>query len=350
MNRVDTAAVAGSVLEKHFALVPPEKYRYPEVLSFHAFAKLALDRNDAALLDRCLALMKPLHTGKFTQTFGAYDFYRLGGSAFALLVAAGKLPEEKETLRKSIDEWLAAGPRCREGFLGSQNPNHPTTHVWIDMVFATCPYLTLGGLALDRPELLDEAVRQLELMRDFFRDPATGLYHQSLGKLGPDRLSDDFWSRGNGWGLFGLAESYRFLPETHPGRGEIGRILADHLTSCCDVQDGNGMLHQEMSREDSYVETSGTGLFLFALGVALETGLLPERFRENLLAGLRGYLAYIGLDGSVHNCCCGCLCPGDGSKEAYMQRPYSLNDPHGFGPAALAFGQAAKIGIAAIGG
>ena len=31
MNRVDTAAVAGSVLEKHFALVPPEKYRYPEV-------------------------------------------------------------------------------------------------------------------------------------------------------------------------------------------------------------------------------------------------------------------------------------------------------------------------------
>ena len=350
MYNADTASIARNVLDRHFAIVPPEKYHYPEVLSFHAMAKLALDRNDAELLKKCLVLLEPLYTGKLTQSFGAYDFYQLGGSAFALLVETGKLPKEKEALRNSIDIWLTKGPRCRAGFLGSQNPHHPNSHIWIDMVFATCPYLTLAGLALGRPELFDEAVLQLKLMRDFFLDPETGLYHQSIGKLGPDQLSDDFWSRGNGWGLFGLAETYRFLPEEHPGRESIGKILADHIKACCNFQDENGMLHQEMSRFDSYVETSGTGLFLFALGVALEIGLLSENFRANLLAGLRGYLSYIAVDGSVHNCCCGCLCPGDGSKEAYMESPHILNDAHAFGPASLAFGQAAKIGIFTITG
>jgi len=100
----------------------------------------------------------------------------------------------------------------------------------------------------------------------------------------------------------------------------------------------------------SFVAASGARLFLCALGVALEAGIVPAARRENLIAGLRGYLSYIAQDGSVHNCCCGCLCPGDGSKEAYMAQKFRLNDPHAFGPAALAFEQAANLGILAVTG
>lgn len=350
MYEVKTVAIAKLVLDKFFSLFQPEEYHYPAIVSFHAMAELAVRQNDAGLLKRCLALMEPLYTGQLKHSFGAYDFYRLGGSAFALLVAAGKLPERRETLRRAVEEWLEHGPRDKHGVLASQSPDHPITHVWIDMFFATCPFLAFAANAFDREEWRSEAVGQLETMRKLFRDPATGLYHQSLGKLGPDKLSDDYWSRGNGWGLFGLAGTLRALPDGHPGKATVGAILAEHLESCCRFQDENGMLHQEMSRPDSYVETSGTGLFLYALGVALEAGLLPEARRENLLAGLRGYLAYIAQDGSVHNCCRGCLCPGDGGKEAYMAKEWKLNDPHAFGPAALAFGQAANLGIATVTG
>jgi len=350
MYEVDTISIAKLVMEKHFALIQPDAFRYPEIVTFHAMAEMAVRRNDAGLLKHCLALMKPLYTGKLTHTFGAYDFYRLGGSGFALLVAAGKLPEQRETLRRAVEEWLERGPRDKHGILGSQNPNHPITHVWIDMLFATCPFLAFAANAFDREDWRKEAVGQLETMRKLFRDPATGLYHQSLGKLGPDKLSDDYWSRGNGWGLFGLAGTLRALPDRHPGKATVGAILADFLEAACRCQDEHGMLHQEMSRPDSFVETSGTGLFLYALGVALEAGIVPAARRENLIAGLRGYLAYIAQDGSVHNCCCGCLCPGDGSKEAYMAQKFRLNDPHAFGPAALAFEQAANLGILAVTG
>lgn len=345
MYEVDPIVIARRVLEKHFTLIRPEEYHYPEILSFHAMAELAVRQNDAELLKRCLALMEPLYTGKLTHHFGSYDFYRLGGSGFALLVAAGALPEQRETLRCAVEQWLDHGPRDKHGVLASQSPGHPSSHIFIDLFFATCPFLAFAANACDREVWRNEAVSQLEMMRKLFCDPATGLYHQSLGKIEPDELSDDYWSRGNGWGLFALAGTFRALPNQHPGKATVGAILADHLAACCQYQDENGMLHQEMSRPDSYVESSGTGLFLYALGVALEAELVPETRRDNLLAGLRGYLSYIAFDGSVHNSCCGCLGTGDGSKEAYMAVKFRLNDPHAFGPAALAFGQAANLGI-----
>jgi unsaturated rhamnogalacturonyl hydrolase len=120
------------------------------------------------------------------------------------------------------------------------------------------------------------------------------------------------------------------------------------MAACVKYQNKDGLWHQEMTREDSYVETSGTGLMLYAIGRGLELGLLPESYRENFLRGLRGYLGYIALDGSVFNTCQGCLCPGKGTIEDYIARPWQLNDVHSFGPAALTFAQALKLGISEV--
>jgi len=72
---------------------------------------------------------------------------------------------------------------------------------------------------------------------------------------------------------------------------------------------------------------------------------LGERHRAALEQGLRGYLSYIALDGSVHQTCTGCLCPDGGALPAYLARAHKLNDTHAFGPVVLAFGQAAAIGL-----
>lgn len=130
MYEVDPIVIARRVLEKHFTLIRPEEYHYPEILSFHAMAELAVRQNDAELLKRCLALMEPLYTGQLTHHFGSYDFYRLGGSGFALLVAAGALPEQRETLRCAVEQWLESGPRDKHGVLASQSPGHPSSHIW----------------------------------------------------------------------------------------------------------------------------------------------------------------------------------------------------------------------------
>jgi len=106
--------------------------------------------------------------------------------------------------------------------------------------------------------------------------------------------------------------------------------------------------HQEMTRLDPYAETTGTGLILCAIGRGLERGLLPERFREIFLKGLRGLLGYIAYDGSVFHACKGCLSPGQGRIEDYMNWSWVRNDIHSFGPIVLAFGQALRLGVANI--
>ena len=103
-----------------------------------------------------------------------------------------------------------------------------------------------------------------------------------------------------------------------------------------------------MTEPESYVETSGSGLILYAIGRGIHAGVLSRSYLENFQRGLRGYLTYIAQGGSVFNTCEGCLCPGDGSIAAYMAKPWRLNDIHSFGPAVMTLAMAIKLGITEI--
>jgi unsaturated rhamnogalacturonyl hydrolase len=259
----------------------------------------------------------------------------------------GKLPEAAEVARTYADEIMKDAPRDPNGILC--HPNDPSAQkVWIDVAFAVTPFLVYTGRALDEDRYVEEGFQQTAKMVNLLRDPANGLLNQSVNYRGPGHRSQDHWSRGNGWGIHGLTELVQGLPDDHPRRAESERLFIDLLEVCLKFQDGDGMWHQEITRPDSYVETSGTGLILYALGVALERSLVSDTLRTAFRRGLHGCLRYIALDGSVHNCCGGCLCPGDGTIEDYMAKPHPLNDPHAFGPMVLLFDQAVRLGIQTI--
>lgn len=122
-------------------------------------------------------------------------------------------------------------------------------------------------------------------------------------------------------------------------------MFTELVNACLSVQDDKGVWHQEMTDLKSYVETSGTGLILYALGVGIEQGLLPPAAMDSYIKGLRGYSQYIQPDGTVFHTCRGNLNPGTGTIAEYKQTPPVVNDPHAFGPVTLAFGQALKLGI-----
>ncbi len=110
-----------------------------------------------------------------------------------------------------------------------------------------------------------------------------------------------------------------------------------------------GLWFQEMAVSNprqTYTETSGSGLILYALGIALQTGVIqPDEAREPFINGLRGLLRHVTLEGNVYHCCTSCCCPSDGSIEAYLKRPPILNDNHAFGPVILALDQAVEHGF-----
>lgn len=339
-----TLTVAYLAFQKHRTLHPLT--HYTGILSLHAYARLALASGSAAILATCRDLLLPFVRGE-RRVGGNFVTYECGGNATALLLQQGKLPEARDAVRRGAEDLIRNAPRDDQGIFSM--PNRPTRDlVWIDVAFAVTPFLLYAGLALGEDGYLAEAAAQARMLYDLLRDPAQGLLHQCKHFAGPGKLSEDHWSRGNGWALLALAELVRDLPDGDPRRAPVAARFCDLVHACLAVQDDDGLWHQELTVPASYVETSGTGLILYAVGVGLERGLLDASVMDAYRRGLSGYLEYVRDDGAVYHTCRGCLCPGAGTVLDYMARAPLLNDPHAFGPVTLAYGQAYRLGIEAV--
>lgn len=339
MDAVNTFTVAARSFQKHVATHALTSYT--GILSLHGYARLAVIAQNAAVLDDCRSQLMPFVRGERTWRAN-FPNYFCGGNATAYLYMLGKLSEAEATMRHYAEDFFAA-PRSHDGIL--RMPNADRDKVWIDTAFAVTPFMLFAGLAFGEERYIHAGFEQTRKMYTIFRDPANGLLHQARGFTAPEVFSQDHWSRGNGWGMLALTELVQYLPADHPDRPAAEAMFTDLVAACLQFQDEQGMWHQEITEHDSYVETSGTGLILYGIGVGLEHGLLSIDVMAHFLRGLRGYMQYIHPDGSVYHTCRGCLNPGAGTIADYRQRAAVVNDSHAFGPVTLAFGQALALGI-----
>ncbi len=344
MKSAITKQLAIDVFAKHLEVHGTFDH-YAGIVTLHGLARLAAEGHDERLLAEVRRHLMPYVRGE--RTFWAnFPNYFCGGNGTAYLLWRGHLPEAEAPVRRYAEQILNEAPRDPEGILC--HPKRPEAHqVWIDVAFAVTPFLLFAGLALNERRYLDEAFFQTAAMVRRLRNPENGLLHQSINFTGqlPGRISEDHWSRGNGWGAYGLVELACHLPQDHPSRPEAVAMYLDHVRACAAFQDEHGLWHQEMTEEDAYTETSGSALLLWALGYGLAAGLVDNSQRERFERGLRGLLTYISSDIDIYHTCRGCLCPGRGTKLDYMARAPIVNDCHAFGPVVLAMGQAHLLGI-----
>lgn len=323
---------------------------YTGILTMGAWARLATAVDDSERRERMLKEARANYqiflNGQAEFHLCNFQNYRCGGSGAAYLWWKGELPEASEAnFVPYVEELLQKAPRDANSILC--HPKHPEEgRVFIDIAFAVSPFLLYTGLALQDDELMHRAWVETRNILDVLTFEETGLVNQAINYGGPGHRTEDHWSRGNGWAIHALCALIESLPNEHPDRPEIEKRYVDFVNSCLHFQDAQcGLWHQEMTMPESYIETSGSGLILHGIGVGLAQGILGEKHREAFEKGLRGYLGYIAIDGSIHNTCVGCLCPGQGTKADYMNRKWLFNDNHAFGPAILTFTQAHVVGI-----
>jgi len=339
---VNPLALAEKVLAKGLAEI--DLGLYPGSLLVQGMAELALVSPDKSLLPRAVELGGKFAT-KELKGRGSFISYEVGGSGAAYLRFRGAADSLGAQVADGAKRMVAQQKRSGEKLLVPGWAVAEKDQVFIDIAFAVTPFLLYAGLAEHRDDYVDLAVFEtLELFR-ILRDPRTGLLHQGRGFQGLGVVSEDNWSRGNGWGVVGLAALIRDLPATHPRRPEVESLAKEFFLAVLRHQNKDGLWHQEVTDPTSYVETSGSGLLLYGLGIALERGVLDRRYAADLLKGLGGLTAYIAADGSVSHACIGCRCPGQGTKDDYKQRLWAYNDPHAFGAVVLAYAQAAKLGL-----
>ena len=339
---ISTVAIANKVLEK--GLKETDLGLYQGSLLLQALAELAVAERNKQSLQRSVALFRKFGT-KEIEGKGSFISYSAGGSGAAYLSYLGVDTSLNAQVSEAAKRMVAKQKRSGEGLLVAGWLTDSLDPVFIDMAFAVTPYLLYAGLKERNSQYIDLAVLEtLELFR-ILKDDQTGLLHQGRGFAGKGSISEDNWSRGNGWGALAISTLIRDLPADHPRRVEVEKEAKAFFRAILRHQNKAGLWHQEMTDKNSFTEISGSGLLLYALGVMLEKGLLDAKYRNNLITGLGGLAAYIAADGGVSHACFSCLCPRKGRKEDYVNHVWVYNDPHAFGPVVIAYAQAVKMGI-----
>lgn len=350
MSTVNVIELSGKLLERYEAQHGRVE-RYYGLLAYYGLAQTAVAGNSQIYLEKCKEYLDQ-YPENFEHPRYNFESYRAGGNGKAWLFFKGFGTEWESTIRKYAELTLEA-PTDKNGILC-----HPIYQgrIWIDVVTCTTPFMLYAGLALKEERYIDFAAEQCFKMYEALIDQTCGLLHQTKGFLhNPKRVSADHWSRGNGWGLVGLAELVRYLPKESKHREKAEEYYVDMVNSLLPYQTDRGLWRQEIIEPLAWEESSGTSLFLYCIGIGLRKGLLAgEIYREAFQKGINALGTYcLTEDFATYRSCPGCCCPGVGDDKGTVKAYVTLKTPqkdeeHSYGCMMLALAEAYRNGITEI--
>lgn len=266
-------------------------------------------------------------------------FFRMGSLDECGALGAGLLEVIKEGSREEYVEYLQKAAdfmendlcRLDDGTFSRLTPYEKT--IWLDDLYMSVPFLARMAVFTGKDKYFDLAVKQVIQFDKYLWDEEAGLfyhcYFQDLGVNGVAR-----WGRANGWALMAQVNLLEFLPGNHPDRPVLISILNRHIVGISRFQSQNGLWHQLLDKQDSYLETSCSSMFTFTIAKAINNDWIDERYASVALKGWEGIKSRIDDDYNILGTCQG---TGIRSELAYYyERPTPVNDFHGIGATVLA--------------
>jgi unsaturated rhamnogalacturonyl hydrolase len=221
--------------------------------------------------------------------------------------------------------------RMPDGTLARTRP-HPVS-VWVDDMYMSIPFLAQMGVLTGDRKYFDDASNQVVQYAARLMNPNTGLFDHSWFAHEPADPKF-YWGRGAGWALMATAELLSVLPEQHPRRAQVLDIFRRGVQGAAGVQSGAGFWHQLLDRPDSYLESSATAMFTFAIARGVNRGWLQPVYAPIAQTGWRALEQRIRPDGTIDGTAVATTAAYDAVY--YYNRP---TDPHamqGFGAALMA--------------
>lgn len=257
-----------------------------------------------------------------------------GAIGAALIKAYAKKPDPRyrATIDAVADYITHKQMRLPDGTLARARPQ--PVSLWIDDSYMSIPFLAqLGKLTGDRA-YYDDAARQAIQMAQRLQDPATGLYDHAWFENTAGYDPKFFWGRGDGWGLMSAAELLSVLPEDHPQRARVLEIFRRGARGAVETQSGNGMWHQLLDKTDSYLETSASAMFTFAIARGVNRGWLSPVYAPVAQAGWQAVSKRVLPDGRIEGICVSTTAAYDAVY--YYNRPTDPGAMQGYGPVLMA--------------
>lgn len=263
------------------------------------------------------------------------------GSMCAAMIKAQRagLIEARPLIDHYADYVSTKQYRLADGTLARKRPMLDS--IWLDDLYMGVPCLAqMGKLTGDR-KYYDDAVKQITQFSARMFNQQLGLYMH--GWIAGMEVHPEFhWARANGWVLMAMTELLEVLPEDHPGRAAVLAQFRAHVRGLAACQGQNGLWHQLLDRNDSYLETSATAIYTYCLAHAINRGWIDAlAYGPAVQLAWNAVATKVNAQGQVEGTCVG---TGMGFDPAfYYFRPQSARAAHGYGPVLLAGAEMIKL-------
>jgi len=245
------------------------------------------------------------------------------------------LREQQDRYRSYIDEAashiLTRQPRLEDGTLVRSFPHKWT--LWSDDLYMSISFLSRMGELTGDERYFEDAAMQVINFQKYAFDATMGLMHHCWYS-DVQRPGVAFWGRANGWALLAQVDLLDRLPMNHPKRAQLQEILLRHVLGIARYQGAEGLWHQLIDKTDSYLETSCSAMFTYAIARSVNRGYIDARYASIAQRGWKGVMTKIRSDGQVRGVCAGTSVSDD--LVYYYRRPTPLSDVHGIGVILLA--------------
>ncbi len=254
------------------------------------------------------------------------------GAALVRAYARKKDPRYREGIDLVAGHVTKKQPRLPDGTLCRPRPQ--PVSLWIDDAYMSIPFLARMGELTGEKKWFDDAARQVTGMSARLFHGDTGLYDHSWFENAVPVDPTFYWGRGAGWMLMAMAELLTVMPEDHPDRAKVLDQYLRAVAGVGAVQGGTGLWHQLLDRDDSYLETSASAMFTFAIARGVNRGWISTAWAPVAQTGWQAVARRVRPDGQIEGICVGTTAAYDAVY--YYNRPTDLGAMQGYGATLMA--------------
>lgn len=239
-----------------------------------------------------------------------------------------KRPEYKAYLEKAARHLTEKRLRLSDGTFVRSFPHKNT--LWADDLYMSVPFLARMGKFTGQQKYFDDAVKQVLQFNKYLWDGQGEIYwHTWYSDLKRNGVAH--WGRCNGWMMLSQVHLLDQLPWNHPQRALLIQLLERQILGIAKYQNGEGLWHQVLDKNDSYLESSCSAMFVYGIAHAVNQGWIDTRYASIAKTGWEGLKKHkINEEGRLKD-----ICVGTGIQDNivfYYNRPVGTNEKHGTGP------------------
>ena len=289
---------------------------YPQSCSFYGVCIFSEAIKDTSLVNAVDRRYRAYIAGGNTPAVGnvdmnvhgivPFELYRQSNPKYAPFLTYGT--------RMADDEFSTAHLR----------PDSLSTYsrFWVDDMYMIGSLQTQAYKSTNTARYINNAARTLFRYIDSLQQPNGLFYHcPALG-------ANWYWGRGNGWAASSMTELLLAIPAAHPLRAQIMSAYMQQMWALARCQDSSGMWHQLLDDKTTFIESSCTGMFVFALATGVDQGwLTADSFKVAAKKGWMALAGYFDPVNGLRNVCIGLSASSD--RTVYTQHQQQTGDSHG---------------------